>query len=76
MAVDSFHKRGLATKHDVVVSNALAEVLSGDGADITRPVTEDHLLEAERYRFMRLVRHPGTLARIESILETGKPLRN
>jgi len=76
MAVDSFHKRGLATKHDVVVSNALAEVLSGDGADVTKPVTEDHLLEAERSRFMRLVRHPGTLARIESILETGKPLRN
>jgi len=76
MAVDSFHKRGLATKHDVVVSNALAEVLSGNGADVTKPVSEDDLLEAERSRFMRLVRHPGTLARIESILETGKPLRN
>jgi len=26
--------------------------------------------------FMKLVRHPATLARIEHMLETGKPLRN
>ena len=32
MAVDGFHKRGIALDHDVTVSTALAEVLSG-GAD-------------------------------------------
>jgi hypothetical protein len=25
---------------------------------------------------MQLVRHPATLARVEHMLETGKPLRN
>jgi len=25
---------------------------------------------------MKIVRHPATLARIEHMLETGKPLRN
>ena len=30
----------------------------------------------ERQAFMRLVREPATLARMEHMLETGKPLRN
>ncbi len=76
MAAESFHRRGIATKHDLVVAGALAEVLSGDGADITKPVGESRLLELERTQFMRLVRHPATLARVESVLETGKPVRN
>ena len=76
MAAEGFHRRGLATKHDLVVAGALGEVLSGDSADVTRPVSEDQLLELERTRFMRLLRHPATLARIEHMLETGKPLRN
>ncbi len=76
MAAEGFHRRGLATRHDLVVAGALAAVLSGNGADITKAVTEDDLLELERRQFMRLLRHPATLARIESVLETGKPLRN
>lgn len=76
MAVDGFHRLGKATAHDVVVSGALAEVLSGGDSDITRMVDEDAMLDLERNRFMKLVRHPGTLARIETMLMTGKPLRN
>jgi 3-hydroxyacyl-CoA dehydrogenase len=76
MAVEGFYRRGMATKHDRVVAGALAAILSGNGADVTKPVKEAELLEAERSQFMKLVRHPATLARIESILETGKPLRN
>ncbi len=76
LAAESFHRRGTATRHDLVVAGALAEVLAGGDTDITRTLSEDDLLELERARFMRLVRHPDTLARIESVLETGKPLRN
>ena len=77
IAVDSFAKRGIATRHDVVVAGALAEVLSGgDAADPARPLAEAVLLALERSRFMRLGRHPATLARMETVLETGKPLRN
>lgn len=75
-AAESFHRRGLATKHDLVVSAALAEVLSGGDADPTKPLREDDMLELERSRFMRLLHHPDTVARIEHVLETGKPLRN
>jgi len=76
LAVDGFARQGKATAHDVVVSEALAGVLSGDGTDITETVSEDRLLELERKAFMSLIRTPATLARIEHMLETGKPLRN
>ncbi|KAA5606034.1 3-hydroxyacyl-CoA dehydrogenase [Roseospira marina] len=77
MAVQGFRKTGKATPYDEIVAGALAAVLSGgDDADVLAPVGEDTLLELERTHFMRLVRTPGTLARVESMLMTGKPLRN
>jgi len=76
MAVKGFHLAGKATDHDVVVSMALAELLSGGETDITETLTEDDLLELERQVFMSLIRHPDTLDRMEHMLETGKPLRN
>jgi 3-hydroxyacyl-CoA dehydrogenase len=38
-------------------------------------VSEDDLLGSAQ-AFMTLIRHPATLARLEHMLETGKPLRN
>ncbi|MDP9011845.1 MAG: 3-hydroxyacyl-CoA dehydrogenase NAD-binding domain-containing protein [Pseudomonadota bacterium] len=76
MAAEGFHHRGLATDHDMVVSGALADVLSGGSADPVDVVDEDQLLTLERAAFMRLVKTPATLARIEHMLVTGKPLRN
>ncbi|TWB66231.1 3-hydroxyacyl-CoA dehydrogenase [Nitrospirillum amazonense] len=76
MAVDGFHSQGKATDHDVVVSGELAWVLSGGDTDITTVLTEDDLLDLEREAFMRLVRTPGTIDRIDHMLSTGKPLRN
>lgn len=76
MAVEGFAQLGKVTPHDHVVAGALAEVLSGGDTDVTEPLTEADLLALELQRFMRLVRHPDTLARMEHMLETGKPLRN
>jgi len=76
LAVDSFHQRGMATDHDRVVADELAGVLSGGSFDLVDVVTEDQLLELERAAFMRLMKTDGTLARIEHLLVTGKPLRN
>lgn len=76
MAVDSFHKQGKATDYDVVVSDALATILSGGEADLVDSVSEQDLLRLERETFMRLVRDNRSVARIEAMLETGKPLRN
>ena len=76
MAAESFRKRGLATDYDMVVSDALAEVLTGGEADLVDTVSEADMLKLEREAFMLRVRDGRTLARIEHMLETGKPLRN
>ncbi len=77
MAVSDLRKSGKATPYDVVVSDHLATVLSGGAkADYTRPVKEDDLIRLEREEFMKLVRNEGTMARIEHMLDNGKPLRN
>ncbi len=76
LAVSDLHKSGKATPHDVVVSDHLARVLTGGNTDITEPLSEDDLLTLELERFMDLLKQDGTLARIEHMLETGKPLRN
>jgi len=76
MAVKGVRLSGRATAHDVVVSMALADMLSGGDTDITESLTEDDLLALEREAFMSLIRHPDTLDRMEHMLETGKPLRN
>ena len=75
-AVAGFAKLGVATKHDIVVGGELAVVLSGGGTDIIDVVKESKILVLERESFLRLLRTPATLARIEHMLETGKPLRN
>ena len=75
-AVDGFAKLGVATKHDVVVGGELAIVLSGGSTDIIDMVKESKILDLERESFLRLLKTPATLARIEHMLETGKPLRN
>jgi 3-hydroxyacyl-CoA dehydrogenase len=75
-AAEGFHRRGVATDYDMVVSGALAEVLSGGPTDLVDVVGEDQILALERAAFMRLIKTRGTLARIEHMLETGKPLRN
>jgi 3-hydroxyacyl-CoA dehydrogenase len=75
-AAEGFHKRGVATDYDMVVADELAGILSGGPADIIDRPSEADILELERAAFMRLIHQEGTLARIESILATGKPLRN
>jgi 3-hydroxyacyl-CoA dehydrogenase len=77
MAVSDLRKSGKATPYDVVVSNAVARVLTGgEKADWTKPMGEEDLYRLEREEFMKLVRNDGTIKRIEHMLEKGKPLRN
>ena len=76
MAVRVFELQGLVTPHDRVVVEELKQVLTGGDTDIVDEVGEDDLLKLERTAFMKLIRHPGTLARVEHMLDTGKPLRN
>lgn len=66
---------GQASAHDVRVGRAVAYVLcGGDGAP--RDVSEQELLDLEREQFLSLLGTKETQARIEHMLQTGKPLRN
>ena len=76
MAVDGLAAAGKATPHDVVVSKVLAQVLSGGDTDISEPLAEQQILDLEHDAFLELIKTKGTLARIEHMLSTGKPLRN
>ncbi len=76
LVIDGFRMIGKALPHDVVVSKALGNVLTGGDVDHTGPVSEADILAIERKEFARLVRFPATQARIEYMLNNGKPLRN
>jgi len=76
MGIKAFHLLGKATDYDVEVSEKLAFVLSGGDCDMTSPLTEDDMLALELEAFVSLVKQPSTLARLEHMLKTGKPLRN
>jgi 3-hydroxyacyl-CoA dehydrogenase len=76
LAVGELQRQGKATPHDGTVAGVLAEVISGGDTDIVDELSEDQLYALERRAFMGLLRNPKTLARMEHMLETGKPLRN
>lgn len=64
------------SKHDQVISEKLGYVLCG--GDLSQPteVSEQYLLDLERRAFLELCAEKKTLERIQSILQTGKVLRN
>ncbi len=76
LAVKGFALAGKITAHDQVVVKELANILSGGETDTPDQISDDVLARLEREAFMRLIREPKTLARMEHMLATGKPLRN
>jgi 3-hydroxyacyl-CoA dehydrogenase len=76
MAVRGLAKTRKATPHDLTVVDQLGLVLTGGKTDTTDAVSEDDLSTLERQALTTLARNPLTLARMEHMLETGKPLRN
>jgi 3-hydroxyacyl-CoA dehydrogenase len=76
LAIEGYRRLGKASAHDALVARYLAEILTGGDTDPTGEVGEDDLLALERSAVMVLIRTPATLARMEHMLETGKPLRN
>ena len=74
--VREFRAKGMATPYDEVVAGRLAEVLTGGEADLIDLISETELLELERKALMVSIKDSRTQARIDHMLETGKPLRN
>jgi len=74
--INGMWRAGYATDHDALVARKLAYVMCG--GDLSEPtlVTEQYLLDLEREAFLSLCGERKTLERIQSVLKSGKPLRN
>ncbi len=64
------------SEHDQKIANKLAYVICGGDLSYPQEVSEQYLLNLEREAFLSLCGEQKTLERIQSILTTGKPLRN
>ncbi len=76
LALYQMKNGGFATEHDVVVGTALAHVVCGGDVPWGTVRTEQDLLDLERESFLKLAGTPATQARMQHMLQTGKPLRN
>jgi 3-hydroxyacyl-CoA dehydrogenase len=76
IGINSFKLAGYISEHDQKIAEKLARVMCG--GDLSKPslVSEQYLLNLEREAFLSLCGERKTLERIQSILNTGKPLRN
>jgi 3-hydroxyacyl-CoA dehydrogenase len=67
---------GYVSEYDAYLAARIATVISGGQARTGSYVDEDALLALERQTFVDLLRQEKTIARIDHMLKTGKPLRN
>lgn len=73
---EAFHIANYATAHDLLIARKLAWIMCGGDLSYPQKVSEQYLLDLEREAFLSLLAEPKTLQRIESVLKTGKPIRN
>ncbi len=72
----SFKEGNYITDYDSHIATKLAYVMAG--GDLSKPtwVSEQYILDLEREAFLSLCGEEKTQARMWSLLQTGKPLRN
>jgi len=74
--INGMQKAGYATAHDAVVAKKLAYVMCGGDLSEQSLVSEQYLLDLEREAFLSLCGEKKTLERIQSVLKSGRPIRN
>lgn len=74
--INGMWRAGYATDHDAVVAKKLAYVMCGGDLSEASAVSEQYLLNLEREAFLSLCGEKKTLERIQSVLKSGKPVRN
>ena len=74
--INGMFRGNYISEHDVLIEKKLAYVMCG--GDLSEPtlVNEQYLLNLEREAFLSLCGEKKTLERLESVLKTGKPVRN
>ncbi len=74
--INGMLKAGYATEHDSLVAKKLAYVMCGGDLSEQSFVSEQYLLDLEREAFLSLCGEKKSLERIQSVLKSGKPVRN
>jgi len=64
------------TEYDASLARRIAYVISGGDVRDNALVTDDVIVTLERRAFIECLKQEKTMARIEHMLKTGKPLRN
>jgi 3-hydroxyacyl-CoA dehydrogenase len=67
---------GFVSDYDVYLAKRIAFVISGGDVRTNAVVDEEVILNLERETFVDLWQEEKTLARVEHMLKTGRPLRN
>jgi 3-hydroxyacyl-CoA dehydrogenase len=67
---------GYVTEYDAFLARRIATVVAGGDVRTNSEVDEEVILNLERQAFIDFLKEEKTLARIEHMLKTGKPLRN
>lgn len=76
MEVTWMHQAGQISDHDRLIAEKIAYIMTGGNLKSAVEVSEDYLHELEREVFIQLCGTQASVARIQAMLETGKPLRN
>ncbi len=74
--INGMWRGGYATDHDAFVARKLAYVMCGGDLSEQSLVSEQYLLDLEREAFLSLCGEKKTLERIQSVLKSGRPVRN
>ena len=73
---DTMKAGNYISEHDQLISQKLGSVLCGGNLSAPTKVSEKYLLDLEREAFLSLCGERKTLERLQSIIKTGKVLRN
>jgi 3-hydroxyacyl-CoA dehydrogenase len=76
VGADAMHVGKYISDHDKLISEKLGFVLCGGDLSSPTMVSEQYLLDMERKAFLELCTEKKTLERLQSILQTGRILRN
>ncbi len=74
--INAMWRGGYATDHDMLVAKKLAYVMCGGDLSEQTLVNEQYLLDLEREAFLSLCGEKKTLERIQSVITSGRPIRN
>ncbi|MEO8719712.1 MAG: 3-hydroxyacyl-CoA dehydrogenase/enoyl-CoA hydratase family protein [Ginsengibacter sp.] len=74
--INGMYRANFITEYDVFIAKKLAYVMCGGDLSQATIVNEQYLLDLEREAFLSLCGEKKTLERLQSVLTSGKPVRN